>query len=58
MYYHIFMYGGKDKNTNSQTNDSIKHISNIRGDMVQNKIYCNWIMINMYFRACVTIFNI
>ena len=54
--YHIFMYDGRDKNTNLQTN-STKHILNTYGDVMQNKIYCNYIMINIYFRVCVRIFN-
>ena len=38
---HIFMYDGKDKNTNSQTNILTKYILNIYGCVMQNKIYCN-----------------
>ena len=41
MCYHMFMYDEKDKNTNSQTNGSIKYISNIHGDVMQNEICCN-----------------
>ena len=33
------MYDGRDKNTNSQTNDSIKYISNIHEGVMQNEIY-------------------
>ena len=29
MCHHVFMHDGRDKNTNSQTNSSTKHISNI-----------------------------
>ena len=36
---------------------SIKYISKTRGGVMQNKIYCNYIMINIYFRVCVRIFN-
>ena len=43
MYHHIFMYDGRDKNTNSQTNDPIRYISNTHGGAMQNKIYCNYI---------------
>ena len=38
--HHIFMYDGIDKNTNSQTNSSTKHILNTYGG-AQNEIYCN-----------------
>ena len=55
MCYHILMYNGRHKNINSKTNCSIKYISNIHRDVMQNKIYCNWIMINMYFKVCVRI---
>ena len=41
MYHHIFMYDGRDENINSQTNGSIKYISNIHGGDMQNVIYCN-----------------
>ena len=51
------MYDRRDKNTNSQTNDSIKYISNIYGGVMQNEIYCNYIIVNIYFRVCVGIFN-
>ena len=39
--HHVFMYYGRDKNTNLQTNSSTKYISNAYGDMMQNEIYCN-----------------
>jgi hypothetical protein len=42
------MYGGRDKNTNSQTNSSTKHILNTYGGVMQKKIYCIYIMINIY----------
>ena len=49
MCYHMFIYDGKDKNTNLQTNGSIKYISNIHAWRCDaKKIYCNQIMINMY----------
>ena len=38
------MYDGRDKNTNSQTNGSIKFIPNKKnkhGVVMQNKISCN-----------------
>ena len=38
--HHIFMYDGSDKNINSQTNSSTKHILNTYGG-AQNEIYCN-----------------
>ena len=59
MCQHVFIYDGRDKTTNSQTNSSTKYIyiSNIRGGGMQNEIYCNYIMINIYFRVCVRIFN-
>ena len=38
--HHIFMYDGRDKNTNSQTNSLTKHILNTYGG-AQNEIYCN-----------------
>ena len=57
MYHHVFIYDARDKNINSQINGSVRYISNTHGGVIQNEIYCNWIMINMYFRACVTIFN-
>ena len=41
MCHHVFMYDGRDKNINSQTNGSIKYISNIHGGEMQNEIYCN-----------------
>ena len=34
----IFMYDGRDKNPNSQTNSSTKYISNTCGDEMQNEI--------------------
>ena len=45
MCYHVFMYDGRDKNINSQTNGSIKYISNTHVGVMQNKIYYNQIMI-------------
>ena len=42
------MYDGRDKNINSQTNSSTKHILNTYGGVMQNKIYCIYIMINIY----------
>ena len=51
------MYDRRDKNINSQTNSSTKYISNIYGGVMQNESYCNYIMINIYFRVCVRIFN-
>ena len=47
MYHHVFMYDGRDKNINSQTNSSIKYISNTHGG--ENEIYCDYIIINIYF---------
>ena len=38
--HHIFMYDGRDKNTNSQTNSSTKDILNAYGG-ARNEIYCN-----------------
>ena len=35
------MYDGRYKNTNSQTNSSIKYILNTYGGVMQNEIYCN-----------------
>jgi len=55
--HHIFMYDGKDKNTDSQKHGSIKYISNTHGGVMRNKIYCNSIMINIYFRVCFKIIN-
>ena len=57
MCHHVFMYDERNKNINSQINSSIKYISNTRGGIMQNEIYCNQVMINMYFRVCVKIFN-
>ena len=38
----IYMiYDGRDKNINSQWNDSIKYISNTHEDVMQNEIYYN-----------------
>ena len=34
MCHHVFMYDVRDKNTNSQTNDSIKYISNTHGGVI------------------------
>ena len=51
------MYDGRDKNTNSQTNSSTKHILNTYRGVMQNNIYYNYIMINIYFRVCVRILN-
>ena len=36
MCHHVFMYDGRDKNINSQTNGSIKYISNTHGGVKQN----------------------
>jgi len=55
--HHIFMFDGRDKNINSQTNSSTKHILNTYGGVMQNEIYCNQIMINIYFRVYVRILN-
>ena len=44
------MYDGRDKNTNSQINSSTKYLLNTYGGMMQNKIYYNQIMINIYFK--------
>ena len=41
MCHHIFMYDGRDKNTNSQINSSIKHIFNTKNGGAHNEIYCN-----------------
>ena len=41
MCHHVFAYDGRDKNTDSQTNSSIKYISNIYGGVMQNEIYSN-----------------
>ena len=57
MNQHVFMYDGRDKNTNSQIYSSIKYISNTCGGVMQNESYCNQIMINIYFEVCVRIFN-
>ena len=57
MCHHVFMYDERNKNTNSQINSSIKYISNTHGGIMQNEIYYNYVMINMYFRVCVRIFN-
>jgi len=54
--HHIFMFDGRDKNINSQTNSSTKHILNTYG-CAQNEIYCNLIIINIYFRVCDRIFS-
>ena len=51
------MYDGRDKNINSQTNNSVKYISNTYGDVTKNEIYYNKIMISIYFRVCVRIFD-
>ena len=42
------MYDERDKNINSQTNSSTKYISNTYRGVMQNEIYCNWIIINIY----------
>ena len=57
MYHYVFMYDGRDKNINSQTNNSVKYISNTYGDVTKNEIYYNKIMISIYFRVCVRIFD-
>ena len=41
MCHHVFMYDERDNNTNSQTNGSIKYISNTNGGVMQNEIYYN-----------------
>ena len=58
MCYHMFMYDEKDKNTNSQTNGSIKYISNIhawRCDAKKNLLQLD--NDKYVFRAYVRIFN-
>ena len=55
MCHHVFMYDGRYRNTNSQTNGLTKYISNIQGGVIQNELQL--VMINMYFRVCVKIFN-
>ena len=57
MGHHVFMYVGRDKNTNLQANSLTKYISNTYGCVMQNEIYCNKIMMSMYIRICVRIFN-
>ena len=42
------MYDGRDKNINSQTNYSINYIYQTHKEVVQNEIYCNLIMINIF----------
>jgi hypothetical protein len=37
MCHHVFMYYGRDKNTNLQTNGSSKYISNTYGGVMQNE---------------------
>ena len=37
--HYVFMYHERDKNTTSQTNSSIKYISNTHGGVIQNEIY-------------------
>ena len=56
-HHDVCMSDGKDKNINLQTNSSTKHILNTYGGVMQNEIYCNQIMINIYFIVCVRIFN-
>ena len=34
VYHHVFMYDGRDKNINSQTDGSIKYISNTHGGVM------------------------
>ena len=42
MCHHVFMYDGRDKNTNSEINISvIKYILNTHGGVMQNEVYCN-----------------
>ena len=41
MCHHVFMYDGRDKTTNSQTNSSTKYILNTCGGGKQNEIYYN-----------------
>ena len=48
------MYDGRDK---IPIHKQMVQLSNTHGGEMQNKIYYNSIMINMYFRVCVTIFN-
>ena len=38
MCHHIFMHDGRDKNINSQTNSSIKYMSDIYGGGMQSEI--------------------
>ena len=52
------MHDARDKNINLQTNSSTKHILNTYGGVMQNEIYCTYIMKNIYFGVCVRIFNI
>jgi len=37
--HHVFMYYERDKNINSQRNDSINYISYEHGGVIQNEIY-------------------
>ena len=37
----MYSYDVRDKKTNSQTNVSIKYISNTYGGVMQNEFYCN-----------------
>ena len=41
IYHHVFMYDGRDKNTNLQINSSTKYILNTYGGVMQNEFYCN-----------------
>ena len=57
MYHRVFMYDRRYRNTNSQANTSIKYMSNTHGYVTRNEIYCDYIMLNMNFGVCVSIFN-
>ena len=41
MCHCVFMYDGRYKNINFQTNGSIKYILNTHGGVMQNEMYCN-----------------
>ena len=38
MCHHVFIYDDRDKSNNSQTNSSIKYISNMYEGLMQNKL--------------------
>jgi hypothetical protein len=54
----ICMHGGmQERNFYWKGVQGLHCVPLVHGGTMHNEIYCNYIMINIYFRVCVKIFN-